>query len=131
LKCPSVGSESFLDGNFSDGGFDQYFVTSQNMPCTVYGTYVEASIEGDNQIKNAQAKELELLNQGQGFLPTRNAEGDITTPGSVTNEQINDILKSPTRQLEAADEIEEFIASFINNLVSRLLQEGLNQLGGL
>ncbi|MEK7514272.1 MAG: hypothetical protein AAB587_00395 [Patescibacteria group bacterium] len=129
LTCPETDNEAFLDGDFSAGGLDKLFLISQNPQCTAPGAYEIAREMQINEVANRQAEEIALLDQGQGFLPLRDAEGNIETPGSIINKQVNDILGSPTRQLENADSFEELIASFVINLSQRVLSEGISDLG--
>ncbi|NTV22662.1 MAG: hypothetical protein HGB03_03855 [Candidatus Yonathbacteria bacterium] len=52
------------------------------------------------------------------------------TPGQFIANTLSEALGSPLRSLENADEIEEMLATLINNLVSSLLTQGITAITG-
>lgn len=52
------------------------------------------------------------------------------TPGSIISDQAQNILGSPTRQLEMADSINEILGAFFDQVLNNLIQKGLNSLQG-
>jgi hypothetical protein len=52
------------------------------------------------------------------------------TPGSVISSQVQNVLGSPTRQLEMADSINEVLGSFFDQMINGLFQKGLASLQG-
>lgn len=53
---------------------------------------------------------------------------ETVTPGSVISAQVNAITTSPIRQLEQADQINEVLGSFFDQLLNRLFTRGLSSL---
>ncbi len=56
-------------------------------------------------------------------------EWESVTPGSVIASQVSEVTGSTIRQLEQADEINEVLGSFFDQMLSGLLSKGLSSLG--
>ena len=125
--------ERFANGNFYEGGWGswvQMFSTGGNP----YGAYLSASLEIDSRLASAMGLKQQELNWGRGFLSWRKCSeyvqdddegtnrrcakyGNIETPGSVVETQINNGLDSGKRRIEVADEINEIFAALFNQLL--------------
>lgn len=134
--------DGFLAGDFSQGGWDGwYHLSTRNNP---YSDYFTAESELYANVAAFQNVELELLDYGSGFrsfehCTTREAnpsdpnaqpgdiieECEITTPGNVIENQVNNVLGSGQDRLEMADEINEILAAFIQQLINQVITEGL------
>jgi hypothetical protein len=153
--------ENFIDGTFSEGGWDTWLnIVHQPNVYTPVGAGLQASAEMGIRISNAQGQQLTLANWGMGFLsskvceepksptgPTGTGAGDtapsqgtqaaernckVTTPGQVIVAQLNDTLQLGNQSLVTADEINEVIGAFMQQIVVQTLSgaRGLLGLGG-
>ena len=148
----------FTSGNFTGkGGWDTWFNVTQNSSNNPYGVYFGAQVELDRRIAKAVGLEQNKLNWGSGFLSTQECEvwdtptgreppeggpvsgtvphdckkyGDIKTPGSVIEKQLNNALDSELSRIEVADEINEILGALINQLVTQVFTNGLASSGG-
>lgn len=131
--------DDFIDGDFSQGGWDGWFeLTQRNNP---YSDYFEVSNELDARIGAARFEELSLLDYGSGFFSRETCEiipddvddeievCSITTPGKVIEQQLNHVLGSELRQLEIADELSEVLAVLFSQLVNSALSGTRGLLG--
>lgn len=55
---------------------------------------------------------------------------ETVTPGSIIQAQVSEVTTSPVRQLEQADQINEVLGAFFDQLLNKLLSEGLSSLRG-
>jgi len=132
--------EQFVAGDFSQGGWEQFFklaVEPQNNP---YGSYLAAEQELRIRILNAQGEERDILDWASGFLSFQDClekdaqgnctkKGPIKTPGVVIEDQLANTLGTGIRQLELADEFNEIVSALIGQLVTQVL--GATGLGGV
>jgi len=130
--------EGFLNGAFSEGGWDGWFELTQNPTNTPTGALLAAETEMYARIIDEQNNVIQELDWGNGFLSFKvcdvadAASGagkkcDITTPGSVIANQINKSLGAGQDALISADEINEVIGA----LFAQLAKQALIGLGGL
>lgn len=139
MTCSSENLEDFYD-DFNNGGWDAWLAMFNNPQNNPSGAYLLSLDELDNRIARAEKMgELEA-EWGQGFRSLKECvEEDEagnclryqnTTPGKVIVDQLNLALGSPLRQLELADELEEFLAAIFNALINQLINQGLKSLSG-
>ena len=123
--------DEFVAGDFSQGGWVGWFdLVITNNP---YRNFLVASSELDARIAAARAREVKLLEFGDGFLSFEQCITDqfgkqrcsIVTPGKVIQEQLDHTLGTNLRQLELADEINEIIGALITQLVNKVFTGGL------
>ncbi len=126
--------EGFLNGSFSEGGWNSWFELTQNPVNTPTGAYLAAESEMYARIIDEQGNTIKELDWGDGFLSfkvcgdTQNQKNcDITTPGRVIADQINKSLGAGQDALISADEINEIISA----LFAQLAQMALTGIGGL
>jgi len=126
-------AENFADftgGNFSRGGWDGWFSLTQNQNNNPYGAYTKAKAELELRISTAQGTESLKLDWGKGFLSFEDENGNIQTPGSVIESQLENVLGSGVRQLELADEFNEIVSALVGQLVQTVLIDGLAAVSG-
>lgn len=116
--------EGFLDGDFTQGGWDQWLNITARPNNNKYGAYLNARAEIDARISHAQGIESMKLGWGKGFFSLTDSLGNILTPGATIETQLGDLVGSDLRQLELADEINEIVGAFIGQLTSQLLSGG-------
>lgn len=132
--------EGFLNGDFANGGWSSWFELTQNPGNTPTGAYLAAETEMYARIVDAQGREVQQLDWGDGFLSFkvcdvadaksgREKNCTITTPGSVISDQINKALGAPQDSLITADEINEIITALFRQLALKAIG-GLRGLSG-
>lgn len=124
--------EGFLN-NFSQGGWDAWFVMTQNDNNNPYGEFVEAQIELDARVAQALGLQKEQLRWDSGFLGWSECvqndpdtgeclrRGPTKTPGKVIEGQLENVLGSGVRQLELADEFDELVAALFSQLLKQVV----------
>lgn len=122
--------EAFYD-DFSQGGWDGFFVMTQNNANNPYGAYLEAQIELDARLAEALNLKKEELSWNGGFLNwseciKKNSDtgecierGPTKTPGVVIEKQLENVLGTGVRQLELADEFDELIGALLGQLLQK------------
>lgn len=115
--------DKFLEGDFSQGGWSGWYSLTQNPQNNIYGAILESDQEVDRRVSVGRELLENELDRGNGFLSKRDASGNIITPGSVIENQLNEALGSGLRQLELADEFNEVIGALISSLTRRVFSE--------
>lgn len=151
LSQVSPDPESYLAGDFSQGGWNAWFETVMNPQNNPFGANDLLNRELDAVVSNATNNRIQELSWNRGFLSWRGecqqtaGEGvdlsgedncvayEIRTPGSVIMEQLNDRLGDNVNRLVSADEFNEIVGALLNQLVLQVLGggEGGGGLAGL
>ncbi len=127
----SENTQAFLEGDFSQGGWDAWYSLSQNPENNAYGQYFQASESLDNQISKNIVIEEQKLEWGQGFHALEKADGTITTPSVLNLNQLNQAISTCNNSLEAIDEYTgELLPDSLGNMCDAI-REGLNSTTGL
>lgn len=119
--------EGFLNGNFIGGGWDGWYEMALMPGNNVYSAMLQNEAALSASISNAQGQEIKLLEFGKGFLSRKDEQGNIITPGSVIEGQLNSALGLPGQRLVMADEINELVGA----LFAQLAGAALSGAGGL
>lgn len=119
--------EGFLNGDFQNGGWENWFQISQVDSNNPYVTYfnLQAQLDGSIQKKkNLASLELEW---GKGFLSFRKCEEKtpkseqgncpITTPGTIIQSQLEKTLNLSKDRLVLAEKFDQVIAAVVNQLI--------------
>lgn len=143
-QCTLTSVVSNIEAFYSDfgqGGWDAWFVMTQNNANNPYGSYIDAKIDLDRRVMAALRIEEKQLDWNDGFRQWRDERcisddpetgeciggyeeyGPVKTPGSVINDQLNNALGSEVRRLELADEMNELLVALINQLLKKALGE--------
>lgn len=116
--------DGFVNGNFSQGGWDGWFAMTQTPQNNYYGSRYFTQQELDRQIYANQNTQRTNLQWGNGFISFKDPEtGKITTPGRIIDQQINQRLFNGERRLLIADEFDEIINALVVQLVRVALSE--------
>ena len=119
--------------DFSEGGWDGWFVMTQNDVNNPYGAYLQAQIELDARIAKALGIQREQLNWNSGFLSWSECimkdnntgkclqRGPVLTPGKVTEGVLVDVFGSGVRQLELVDEFDELASALFVQLLKQVV----------
>ena len=134
--------ESFIEGNFQDGGWEDWFaITSQPELYTPYGQMLAAEAHLSAQISNQRGQRLQIANWGNGFLSSEvceyvdgpDGEGDtkcsISTPGTTIANSLNKALGAGQDALVSADEINEVIGALLGQIANQALTGAAGLLG--
>ncbi len=119
--------EGFLAGDFIQGGrggWNAWFSLTQNQQNNPHGSYLQTSSEMAVRIEGAQSITLIELDWGQGFLSWKDGDGNIQTPGTVINNQLNQALPSGMRSLELADEFNELVGALLGQFMNQVFSSG-------
>lgn len=151
LPQNTSGSTDPFISDFSQGGWTSFFklIDPVNNPISQVLTQSQSL---QNQINQNQTMVQQELLQGKGFLSQKkcveyasgatagigasiNPDGspvclkyETVTPGSVIAEQLSSITNSPVRQLEQADEINEVLGAYFDQMISSLFSYGIQSL---
>lgn len=127
-----VGNVSnFMEGNFKDGGWSEWFKMTQTPGNNQYGAMMEAQAGLSVSIRNAKGTEIKLLDFGKGLLSLKDDDGNIITPGTAIEATLNESLSIPAERLTIADEIDELIGTLFSQLVKTVLSSATGGLSGL
>ena len=141
-----VGNIDAFYDDFSVGGWDGWFVMTQNSSNNPYGAYLDAKIELDSRVAEVFNVQKEQLNWNSGFLSWAECtkwediivgedengdpitekgacyeRGPTKTPGSVIESQLEGVLGTGVRQLELADELDELVGALVGQLLGKIV----------
>jgi len=122
-----INAQAFYN-DFNQGGWDALKTTFMRPEsATPFGAYLETQDELARRQADEEQRELEELAWGRGLRPLKDAAtGLITTPASVIEAQLNEVLSSQLRGLENADELSEMVVAAVSNLItSQVMNSGV------
>lgn len=99
--------DAFTKGDVTKGGMEGWFSFTQNPYNNPIGSYFIARQEIQNAQQAVQAEELRHLDWGEGTLPTRDDEGNVTQPASVNRDLLTAVTNSGIESLQSTDEVGE------------------------
>jgi hypothetical protein len=124
----------FLDGDFSQGGWEGWFSMTQSPQNNVFGAAEDAIQDLERRIGAELETEISRLDWAQGFLSIgkclknspdgRCLQYDTTTPGSVINNQLEKVLNTELDQLNLADEFDEILSALFGRLMNTAFRAG-------
>lgn len=149
----SVGTgtvEAFIDGEFEEGGWNAFRQTVNNPNANPVGAYLEKNQRLKSRVEQAANLNQEKLQRNNGYVSAiacpsgsldeqtqrcENNNGEMTepvirTPGSVVDEQLNNVVGSGQRQLELADEVNEIVGALTDQLISKVTGTGASGSSG-
>ncbi len=138
-------ANSFLNGNFSSGGWGG-FLSLTTMPINnPYGSYAYGQISLGNYQATKLSEQASRLQQGQGFLPVTkkldctpvagtsgrpddqltNCREIVVTPGRTVADAVSKVTGNSIDTLNLAKNFDEIINALISQLLTRTLYNGL------
>ncbi|MEK7639180.1 MAG: hypothetical protein AAB388_03405 [Patescibacteria group bacterium] len=133
--------QAFTQGNFSAGGWDQWFqMVNQPSSYTPFGQ-IQAGIDGmRSEVANTRNEKNQILDQGDGFFsgevcfnvttPTGPQQKCIIAkPGKMIQEALSFNLDSGRQSLVAADEFNEILAALLTQLANTAITGASGLLG--
>lgn len=153
MNTPEAQKYQAFQNDFTQGGWTS-FLNPQNNAISAYFNAIDTV---GTQISTQQQATKEELAQGNGFLSVKKcvewSDGNDTpvderlpdsvdptaapvtcvryetaTPGKIIADQTAAVTTSSVRQLEQADQINEVLGSFFDQLLTRLFTDGLGSL---
>ncbi len=139
----AVGNiQNFLDGDFSQGGWNGWFHLTQRPQNNPYGAFIETDSELMVRIGNSKDLARLEVDWAGGFLSPRKFPQDCRkvdpvnagrclewnpakTPGKTIEKSVEDALGTELKQLELADEVDEIIGAVLGRLISDIASKGL------
>ena len=113
IGCPLNNAGAFFN-NFSQGGWNSWGNMLRNPAAsTPLGVRLSAQSELTKRQQEKEKRTLSELEQGGGYKPVKDANGNTKLPGKSVQEMFNETFKSQFRSMENADELSEAAASFI------------------
>ena len=131
---------SFMQGNFSQGGWPGLLAFTTIPTNNPYGAYMYAEAGLSNTVAAAQDRNRLDLTLGRGFLSFQEkyncktvggkefCQTRITTPGGAIAGVLDKTLGIPADSLNLAKSFDEIFGALINQLVTKTLQGGLYNL---
>lgn len=126
--------DQFLDGDFSQGGWEGWFSMTQSPQNNIFGAAEDAIQDLERRIGAEIETESDRLGWAQGFLSIgkclksapdgRCLQYDTTTPGSVINNQLEKVLNTELDQLNLADEFDEILSALFGRLMGTAFRSG-------
>jgi hypothetical protein len=139
LKAIATDIDRFIEGDFSQGGWDGWFALTQERTNNPYGTTIDAAIK----LAELQTKVIEIegvkLDWGRGAFSWSECEKmtdgictqrTVKTPGAVIESQLEKTLSAEISELELADELDEIISALTGQLINRVFSSGQGLLSG-
>ena len=144
-SCTLTGAikniNSFMNGNFSQGGWGgliQFTTVPTNNP---YGAYAYAQVGLATAQNNAIAQANRNITPG-GFISLQKCDGNadplsgkatnckVVTPGAVIEDSLKETLKQPFLANQLAQSFDQIVSALLNQLVTKTLYSGLSNLSG-
>lgn len=123
--------QSFFQGNFSQGGWQNWFEVVYEPQNNAHGAFALGYLELTARLGEEEVNMRQELNWGDGFRSVRDPEtGRIVTPGAVIADRVNSVLAIPEQSLINADEINELISALMNQLATQVMS-GFQGLAGM
>lgn len=129
--------EQFLNGDFTQGGWQSWLSLTAEPAYTPYGSLLTADVNLQIRLINAAGEEREIIGWGRGFLSAKICEviGEeeqcaISNPGAMINEQLGRALGAGFDTLVEADEFNELVSALFGQLAERAIT-GVNGILGL
>lgn len=120
--------QQFLSGDFDGGGgWDTWSAISQNDDSNPLGAYLMHQDQIATAMSREESIQREILDQGHGFHSLTDSLGNITTPGALIADQLNQVVSSNIRQLELSKNFDDIVTALASSLISQLI----NGSGGL
>lgn len=117
--------ESFLSGDFdAGGGWDAWYTYTQYPQNNYYGSQTIVQQNLDRRIRESQNLAETELSWNNGYKSIRDPlTGEITTPGNLTQAQVENRINAPINRLTFADEFDEIMNNLINGFVKNSIGE--------
>ena len=141
-SCTLTGAikniNSFMNGNFSQGGWGgliQFTTVPTNNP---YGAYAYAQVGLAGAQQNAINSANRNITPG-GFISLQKCTNDpytgvkdckVVTPGAVIEDSLKTTLQQPFLANQLAQSFDQIVSALLNQLVTKTLYSGLSNLSG-
>jgi hypothetical protein len=115
----SQAALDFLSGDFTAGGWQQWFDISVNENNNPYGNFLKAGQEMSLRISSAQGEKTLRLGWSDGWHDMECPEGSgrTCTPGKFIEQHVQSYTDSPLASLKIADSVDEILYALAEQLV--------------
>src|ERR1035437_9429738 len=131
LSGTTQSQQAFLNGDFSQGGWDQWYNMTQNGG-NAYAATINTQSQLSTRVQTSQQTQQSLLNWANGFIGKsicieKDANGNCTkngpilTPGSTISAELNTRLGSTINSLENVHNFTELLADVLSMVVKRAI----------
>ncbi len=125
LKCPYTGNINAAIQGRPDDFWGSLSALQRYPQCNPYWAYYIAQQQANDRITQVQNCLMNQLNWGRGFYNTNSGGNPCTattyTPASVVQESYQQILGSPVRQFENANDVGQMIGALYGGLTTQIL----------
>jgi len=119
----------FANGDFSQGGWPG-LISFTTMPTNnPYGAFMYGQVDLQTAVGSKVLASTQELNNGQGFLSLKDKNGKITTPGRAIVGSFDATVQGQLNSLNVADSIDQIISALTNQLITKMFNNGLSNLG--
>lgn len=116
---------AFTGGNFGNDGWNNWIQLTSEPQNNVYGAYLKATDNVDNQIANKINNEIKKLDWGKGFLSSTDPEtGEVSTPGTLIEDQLSETLGQGVRNVGMAKDIDAILNALVGQMINQVLGPG-------
>lgn len=133
--------ESFVNGNFYEGGWQGWLELTQSPHNDPNRAYLDARGEMYAVIRDSTGREYDIIKENEFFKDVQICEEGVslsgsikkctvTTPGGLVFTQFNNALGIPLDRLAHADEFDELMGAVLNQFASQAIM-GVNGLLGM
>lgn len=120
-------------GFIAGGGWDSWFKVSQNPQNNPYGSVLMAQEKLSLRLTNAKGNSYGKVQNAQGFLSKEECiyiesrrVCQTVTPGSTIEKSLNESLNLGGKRIAIADEVNELIGAFLDQVVSAAFNVGVS-----
>ncbi len=134
LSGTTQSQQAFLNGDFSQGGWDQWYAMTQNGG-NAYSATIDAQTQLSTRVQTSQQTQQSLLNWANGFIGksiciekddngncTKN--GPVLTPGSTIATELSSRLANTTGALENVHNWNELLVQVFSTIVDKAISGG-------
>lgn len=109
----------FANEPFSVSGWETFYTMTNDPQNNPYGAQFLVQTELDARTNYETGKLGQELSWGNGWLSTKDENGNIVTPGSTIEDAVSQALGTDMRQLELAQEFDEVIDAITGALMKK------------
>ncbi|MDO8483101.1 MAG: discoidin domain-containing protein [bacterium] len=113
---------AFTSGSFGANGWDNWLQLTAQPQNNPYGAFIKASESLSSTIGNRQESSMKQLDWGKGFLSSTDPDtGEVNTPGTLIENQLNKTLAQPLQNVGLAKDIDAILGALVNQLINQVM----------
>lgn len=119
--------QKFADTDFNSGGWPAFVSVSTRWENNGFGSYLNAQSHLESRVASRQNVAKIQLDWGKGFRSLLGKDGNIKTPGTLLEGQLENSLGHDIRDLELAKEFDDILGALVNYGISTIMKQGLGR----